>query len=260
MFWFDLFLLTAALYYLDIALDFKQLRLFWQKGLFGYLVLNVAGMALPPVFTALEAIHFLDRPSPEQDQLKKMLAPKMLVPAMLLAILSQTHVEPTNFLVSALGQITQIEELELSGAQLDSMKLSVLVSCFSLGLGFASRDKADSAVVHLPGKVGWGPTMVGLVLARSLEVFSRILAYNILQASLRGYPLLQLAGLEAVGLAFLAACLAFPDASWADAAAAVIAHPGQILEPTSLVKLRLLGGRLRVEFELGEGGMRRDAE
>jgi len=81
-----------ALYYLDIALDFRQLRLFWQKGLFGYLVLNVAGMALPPVFTALEAIHFLDRPSPEQDQLKKMLAPKMLVPAMLLAILSQTHV------------------------------------------------------------------------------------------------------------------------------------------------------------------------
>ncbi|CAE7366107.1 unnamed protein product, partial [Symbiodinium sp. CCMP2456] len=271
MFWFDLFLLTAALYYLDIALDFKQLRLFWQKGLFGYLVLNVAGMALPPVFTALEAIHFLDRPSPEQDQLKKMLAPKMLVPAMLLAILSQTHVlllaaasalsrrrhpllagakhaevaeaavsalVQTNFLVSALGQITQIEELELSGAQLDSMKLSVLVSCFSLGLGFASRDKADSAVLHLPGKVGWGPTMVGLVLARSLEVFSRILAYNILQASLRGYPLLQLAGLEAVGLAFLAACLAFPDASWADAAAAVIAHPGQILEPTSLVKLR----------------------
>jgi len=125
----------------------------------------------------------------------------------------------TNFLVSALGQITQIEELELSGAQLDSMKLSVLVSCFSLGLGFASRDKADSAILHLPGKVGWGPTMVGLVLARSLEVFSRILAYNILQASLRGYPLLQLAGLEAVGLAFLAACLAFPDASWADAAA-----------------------------------------
>ncbi|CAE7942825.1 unnamed protein product [Symbiodinium necroappetens] len=176
----------------------------------------------------------------------------------------------TNFLVSALGGIAQIEALELPDHQLDSMKISVLVSCFSLGLGFASRDKADSAVLELPGKVGWGPTMGGLVLARSLEVFSRILALNVLQASLRGFPLLRFAGLGAVALAFLAACLAFPDASWPDAAAprlgtaaasaAVIAHPGQILEPNSLLKWRLLGGRLRVEFELGEGGMQRDAE
>ena len=124
-----------------------------------------------------------------------------------------------NFLVSALGRIAQIEALELSDEELNSMKLSVLVSCFSLGLGFASRDKADSAVLGLPGKVGWGPTMAGLVLARSLEVFSRILAVNVLQASLRGLPLLRFAGVGAVALAFLAACLAFPDASWADAAA-----------------------------------------
>ncbi|CAE7221218.1 unnamed protein product, partial [Symbiodinium necroappetens] len=144
----------------------------------------------------------------------------------------------TNFLVSALGGMAQIEALELSDDQLDSMKISVLVSCFSLGLGFASRDKADSAVLELPGKVGWGPTMGGLVLARSLEVFSRILALNVLQASLRGFPLLRFAGLGAVALAFLAACLAFPDASWADAAAAVIAHPGQLLEPNSLLKWR----------------------
>ena len=125
----------------------------------------------------------------------------------------------TNFLVSALDGIGQVEALELSGGQLNSMKLSVLVSCLSLGLGFASRDKDDSAVLDLPGKVGWGLTMASLVLARSLEVFSRILAYNVLQASLRGFPLLRIAGLGAVALAFLAACLAFPDASWADAAA-----------------------------------------
>ncbi|OLP86997.1 hypothetical protein AK812_SmicGene31833 [Symbiodinium microadriaticum] len=367
-----------ALFYVDIALDVKQLGLFWQNKLFGYFFLNVAGMALPPVFTTLEAVDFLDWRSPEEDRLKKVLPPKMVVPAMLLSICTQTHMlllvaasalsrailclqEPSmqrqvlcspvdteslrlnvrssaqvaesavsalvqmNFLVSALGRIAQIEALELSDEELNSMKLSVLVSCFSLGLGFASRDKADSAVLGLPGKVGWGPTMAGLVLARSLEVFSRILAVNVLQASLRGLPLLRFAGVGAVALAFLAACLAFPDASWADAAlrccdspasellhslssrlawpsrtppgptpqplgsarqlqaqlqarcklnstnhvlgaslapseAAVIAHPGQILEPNSLLKLRLLGGQLRVEFELGEGGMQRDAE
>ncbi|CAE7947189.1 unnamed protein product [Symbiodinium sp. KB8] len=271
MFWAELFLLTLALFYVDIALDVKQLGLFWQNKLFGYFFLNVAGMALPPVFTTLEAVDFLDWRSPEEDRLKKVLPPKMVVPAMLLSICTQTHMlllvaasalsrailclqEPSmqrqvaesavsalvqmNFLVSALGRIAQIEALELSDEELNSMKLSVLVSCFSLGLGFASRDKADSAVLGLPGKVGWGPTMAGLVLARSLEVFSRILAVNVLQASLRGLPLLRFAGVGAVALAFLAACLAFPDASWADAAAAVIAHPGQILEPNSLLKLR----------------------
>ncbi|OLQ11729.1 hypothetical protein AK812_SmicGene4454 [Symbiodinium microadriaticum] len=279
---------TPVLYYVDIALDLKQLWLFWQGRLFYYFTINLAGMALPPTFTMLEAVHFLDRRSPEEDQLKKLLTPKMLVPAILVSILTQTHMlllvaasalsrrrhpllagskdaevaesavsalVQTNFLVSALDGIGQIEALELSDEELNSMKISVLVSCFSLGLGFASRDKADSAVLQLPGKVGWGPTMAGLVLARSLEVFSRILALNVLQASLRGFALLRFAGLGAVALAFLAACLAFPDASWADAAAAVIAHPGQILEPNSLLKWRLLGGRLRVEFELGEGGM-----
>ncbi|CAE7801772.1 unnamed protein product, partial [Symbiodinium necroappetens] len=55
MFWADLFLLTFVLYYVDIALDLKQLCLFWQKRLFGYFTLNVAGLALPPVFTTLEA-------------------------------------------------------------------------------------------------------------------------------------------------------------------------------------------------------------
>ena len=80
-----------VLYYVDIALDLKQLCLFWQKRLFGYFFLNVAGLALPPIFTTLEAVDFLDRRSPEQDRLKKVLPPKMVVPAMLLSICTQTH-------------------------------------------------------------------------------------------------------------------------------------------------------------------------
>ncbi|CAE7946557.1 unnamed protein product, partial [Symbiodinium sp. KB8] len=91
MFWVDLFLLTLVLYYVDIALDLKQLWLFWQGRLFYYFTINLAGMALPPTFTMLEAVHFLDRRSPEEDQLKKLLTPKMLVPAILVSILTQTH-------------------------------------------------------------------------------------------------------------------------------------------------------------------------
>ena len=80
-----------ALFYLDIALDLKQLWLFWQEKLFGYFTVNLAGMTLPPTFTMLEAVRFSARPSPECDQLKKLLTPKMVVPVMLLSILTQTH-------------------------------------------------------------------------------------------------------------------------------------------------------------------------
>eukprot|EP00439_Symbiodinium_sp_Y106_P031956 s7518_g3.t2 len=118
------------------------------------------------------------------------------------------------------------------------MQLSVAVSCFSLGLGFASRDKADSAVLGLPGKLGWDATMAALVLARSMEVFSRVFAYNILQVSVRGWPLLRFGSLVAVGLVLVSARLLFPDASLADVAASTIAHPGQILEPSSLLPLQ----------------------
>ena len=178
----------------------------------------------------------------------------------------------TNFLISALGGVSQIEALELSEDQLQSMQLSVAVSCFSLGLGFASRDKADSAVLGLPGKLGWDATMAALVLARSMEVFSRVFAYNILQVSVRGWPLLRFGSLVAVGLVLVSARLLFPDASLADVAApwqgmaglrawrlsagfgcsfglapeaSTIAHPGQILEPSSLLPLQLPGGHVR---------------
>ena len=177
----------------------------------------------------------------------------------------------TNFLISALGGIEQIRALELSDDQLQSLALSVAVSCFSLGLGFAGRDKADSAVLGLPGKLGWSPSFAALIFARCLEVLSRVVAYSVLQISLRGYPLLRFTGLGAGAFALLAARVAFPEASWADRAAArlgvhafgvsfevlsynsvkseaaVIAHPGQILEPQSLLKLQLLGGQPLVQ-------------
>ena len=126
----------------------------------------------------------------------------------------------TNFLISALGGIEQIRALELSDDQLQSLALSVAVSCFSLGLGFASRDKADSAVLDLPGKLGWSPSFAALIFARFLEVLSRVVAYSVLQISLRGYPLLRLTGLGAGAFALLAARVAFPEASLADVAAA----------------------------------------
>eukprot|EP00439_Symbiodinium_sp_Y106_P033077 s7518_g3.t4 len=254
MWWVDLSLLTLALFYIDVLLDVKQLFLFYSAGLHGYLLLNMIGMVLPIMFTSMEAVKFGRTPSPDQDFVSSFISPIALVPLLVFATVKHPMLSgakfaevaesatsalvQTNFLISALGGVSQIEALELSEDQLQSMQLSVAVSCFSLGLGFASRDKADSAVLGLPGKLGWDATMAALVLARSMEVFSRVFAYNILQVSVRGWPLLRFGSLVAVGLVLVSARLLFPDASLADVAASTIAHPGQILEPSSLLPLQ----------------------
>ena len=79
------------LLYLDIVLDIKQLVLFGNSELCGYLALNLAGMALPPIFTTLEAIEFSANGSPaEKDRLERLLSPTLLLPAIIAATITQT--------------------------------------------------------------------------------------------------------------------------------------------------------------------------
>ena len=92
----------------------------------------------------------------------------------------------TNFLVSFFAEVDAIAKLALTAEQLQSMAISVAISCLSAGLSFAGRDKSDGIVLSLPGKVGWGPTMGCLVLVRAMEVASRMVAFNIIQVSMRG--------------------------------------------------------------------------
>ena len=90
----------------------------------------------------------------------------------------------TNFLVSLLAGVDAIAKLALTAEQLQSMAISVAISCLSAGLSFAGRDKSDGMVLSLPGKVEWGPTMGCLVLVRAMEVASRMVAFNIIQLSM----------------------------------------------------------------------------
>eukprot|EP00438_Fugacium_kawagutii_P023784 Skav219336 [mRNA] locus=scaffold4190:4114:19716:- [translate_table: standard] len=78
-----------------------------------------------------------------------------------------------------------ISHLDVNQQQLQSMAVSISISCCSLGLGFASRDKKDTKILGLPGKIDWGPVMVALVAVRTSEVFSRLAAFNIIQVSWR---------------------------------------------------------------------------
>ena len=113
--------------------------------------------------------------------------------------------------------IQSIASIKFSSADLVSMAVSIGISCFSAGLGFASRDKMDSAVLGLPGKIGWGPTMCCLVAARSLEVGSKMFAFNLIHISIRGPWLLgHVGGPIAVAFFIAAAGLCFPEAELTD--------------------------------------------
>ena len=122
----------------------------------------------------------------------------------------------TNFLVSLLAKVDAIAKLALTDEQLQSMAISVAISCLSAGLSFAGRDKSDGMVLSLPGKVGWGPTMGCLVLVRAMEVASRILAFNIIQVSMRGGWCGHVGGPLAVLIFVLASGLCFPEAKLVD--------------------------------------------
>ena len=122
----------------------------------------------------------------------------------------------TNFLVSLLAEVDAIAKLALTAEQLQSMAISVAISCLSAGLSFAGRDKSDGMVLSLPGKVGWGPTMGCLVLVRAMEVASRMVAFNIIQVSMRGGWCGHVGGPLAVLIFVLASRLCFPEAKLAD--------------------------------------------
>lgn len=128
-------------------------------------------------------------------------------------------------------------KLEVSASSMCSLAFSVAVSCFSLGLGLATRDKTTSMILGLPGKLQWSFHMALLVFVRSMEVASRILAINILHVSIRTQHI-SLGGPATFAALLLVSRVLLPEAEAVDLMAAIIGHPGQILEPTSVLPLR----------------------
>ena len=272
-FWLDTLGLVFAMFYADIALDIKQLVLFYNKGLFDYCLFNGLGLLIPPIVTIREALRWQHMSSPEKDFVNRLIKfdffQKMFIVG---AIASQTHMlllvmlsvhfrkkhplleatkhaevaesavsalVQTNFIMSVVVGVQSVASLDLNNADLQSMAISIGVSCCSAGLSFAGRDKTDATVLGLPGKITWSPTMACLVLVRSLEVASRMIAFNLIQVTLRGTWFLgHASGPIAVLLYAAAAGCCFREAELADILASVVAHPGQILAPHSLLPLR----------------------
>lgn len=80
--------------------------------------------------------------------------------------------------------------------------------------------------------------MGGLVLVRSLEVASRMAAFNMIHVSLRGTGFLGHLSGPLTAFAVLAlAKLSFHEAETTDLLVSLFGHPGQVLEPQSLLPL-----------------------
>ena len=84
---------AEALFYTDIALDLKQLKLFYDQGLVDYMVFNAFGLLIPPIVTLYEAFEWCRIPSPElsffQSRIQSEAFQKIVIVA---AVASQSHV------------------------------------------------------------------------------------------------------------------------------------------------------------------------
>ena len=84
---------AEALFYTDIALDLKQLKLFYDQGLVDYMVFNAFGLLIPPIVTLHEAFEWSRMPSPEltffQGRIQSEVFQKIFIVA---AVASQSHV------------------------------------------------------------------------------------------------------------------------------------------------------------------------
>ena len=138
-----------------------------------------------------------------------------------------------NYLVCALSGVEAFADLELNPTDLGFLAASICLSCGMLGLDFASRDKRPSRVLGLPGKkTGWDLEFLLLILVRFMEVLSRVFGINLLHISTR-FANFKLGGPVMILVLAFSSRLLFRNAHAVDVLAAVVAHPGQLLEPTS---------------------------
>ncbi|CAK9007963.1 unnamed protein product [Durusdinium trenchii] len=276
MFWLDLLVLTCLLSYLDLFSDVQQFRLFYRKGLLGYLMANVCGICVPILFTCRENYLWAKRePASPQLEFLQTLIPSgytTLLPCLaVICTALQLHIllltlmsayfrqkfsalvegqqgEVTEAAISALVQlhllmnvlveVDQFESLDMTADEIHSLSTSIGLSLLSLGFSFASRDKAPTPVLGLPGTAGWGPIMVTLIILRTMEVTGRLAAINLVHISTRGSTeSTSMGGPSLVLFLLFCASMNFPEARGIDLLAAIAAHPGQVLQPASLLPL-----------------------
>ena len=85
--------IAEALFYTDIALDLKQLKLFYDQGLVDYMAFNAFGLLIPPIVTLHEAFEWFKTSSPELSFFKGRIQSEVLQKIVIVAaVASQSHV------------------------------------------------------------------------------------------------------------------------------------------------------------------------
>ena len=80
-----------SLYYADILLDLKQLKVFADQRLYDYLRFNALGLLIPPVVTVWEACHWLQQPSPERDHFDHLVRSKLMQKIIIVLAVATRH-------------------------------------------------------------------------------------------------------------------------------------------------------------------------
>ena len=216
----------------------QQLFLFFSEGNYEYFALNIFGIAIPMVTTAMDALKWSEGAvaRPQADWVKRII-PFSALRVLLIVVLVLTqchmlllvaasasmrikhdlllgakHAEVAEAVVSAGCRATAVLVgiQSVSGDAFQSLTFSLIVSCTSLAFGFATRDKTDSRVLNVPGKLDWSPTFAAL-FARVLEITSRLLAFNMIHLATR--TVVPIGGPVAVALMVAAAAwFLFPEA------------------------------------------------
>ena len=215
-FWLDLVGFILFPYYLDVFTDVQQVVLFAMERQFDYLALTCVGIFLPIATSLIVAVQWSEsrQPEPQSDIFRSLVPSRAMRLWLLVAsvltqshmlvlvlasalfrvkhdlLLASKHAEVAEAAVSACVQgnfllLAVVGVKSVSPEALRGLAFSVSISCLSLGFGLASRDKLETRVLEVPGKLAWGPVFLTLCLVRTLEVASRILAINIVHLSVR---------------------------------------------------------------------------
>ena len=258
MFWVDLWLLTCSLYYIDVITDVQQLVLFLAEGQYSYFAMSCFGIAIPIVSTVVESVKWSENQAPRaQCDIFRRWVPSMAARLVLVVTSTVTQLHILLLVVASACMRTKHDLLQaakqsevveaaisaalqgnywclivvgieaIPDASFRSLTVSVLTSCAALAYDFASRDKADAKVLHIPGKLKLTePLFAALLLFRTLEVIGRLLAINMLHLATRS---ISVGGPVAVALLVAAAWRNFPEADMSQILGAALAHPGQVL-------------------------------
>mmetsp|Transcript_127412 Transcript_127412/g.366405 ORF Transcript_127412/g.366405 Transcript_127412/m.366405 type:complete len:764 (-) Transcript_127412:106-2397(-) len=230
---FDIFGLTLAFFYLDVALDWNSMRHFWSQGHIGDFSAMALSVVCSTVFTCATVVATWAGLRRGEGRLMfgRCFHPwgsargALLLAAVLLGHVFQLHMlglallsvslgrthpllldakESEALLEATLTSLVQVYGIVYYPFDMDAkgaLYTSSLMSCLSLGMTLAGYDRDTVGLEGLLGRFGLELKFAGVVAVRSLEVCARITGLALFQRLTRPFGGAALGLLDACVLA-----------------------------------------------------------